>query len=326
MRAVVITQPGGPEVLAVREVPVPEPGAGEIRVRVRAFGINRADLLQRRGRYPAPAEVSPDIPGLEFAGTVEARGQGGPGFEVGTRVMGIVGGAAYAEYVVVSASHAVPIPIGMTDTDAAAIPEAFVTAHDALRRANLRSGEWLLIHAVGSGVGLAALQLATAIGAPVIGTSRTVEKLDRARALGMDVAVHAPHDDLASAVRTATDGCGVNVVLDLIGGAQFPRTLDVTAERGRVMLVGLTAGPVAEVDLTVVLRRRLRIEGTVLRSRSTQEKARAVAGFAADVLPLLAQGAVHPVVHAVLPLAEVVEAHRIMESNLNFGKVVVEVP
>ncbi|MDH5196936.1 MAG: NAD(P)H-quinone oxidoreductase [Gemmatimonadota bacterium] len=326
MRAVVITHPGGPEVLAVREVPVPEPHAGEIRVRVRAFGINRADLLQRRGRYPAPDGVPPDIPGLEFAGLVDARGSGDTVFDIGARVMGIAGGGTYADYVVIPASHTVAIPDNMTDADAAAIPEVFVTAHDALRRADLRSGEWLLIHAVGSGVGLAALQLATAIGARVIGTSRTADKLERARALGLDVAIHASTDDLGSIVRAATDGVGANVVLDLVGGAQLPRTLDVMAEQGRLILVGLTAGISAEVDLALVLQRRLRIEGTVLRSRSTQEKARAVAAFAADVLPLLADGTIRPVVHAVLPFVEVAEAHRLMEFNLTFGKVVVEVP
>jgi NADPH2:quinone reductase len=326
MRAIVIPYPGGPEVLEVRVVPVPEPRADEIRVRIRSFGVNRADLLQRRGRYPAPDDAPTDIPGLEFAGLVDALGAGGMRLTPGVRVMGIAGGGTYAEYVVVPASHVVPIPDGMTDVQAAAIPEAFVTAHDAFRRADLQAGQWLLVHAVGSGVGLAALQLAKALGARVIGTSRTLKKLQQARALGLDIAIHVPHDDLARTVRAATGGTGADVVLDLIGGVHFPQTLDALANRGRLILIGLTAGAVAEVDLAVVLRRRLRIEGTVLRSRSTEEKTSAVANFATDVLPLLATRVVRPVLHAVVSFDEVAEAHRIMESNLNFGKVVVEVP
>ena len=325
MRAVVISRPGDPDVLVVRDVPVPEPGPGAIRVRVRAFGVNRADLLQRRGRYPAPGGAPQDIPGLEFAGEVEVVGGGPQQWAVGDRVMGIAGGGTYAEYVVVPASHAVRVPAGLTDVEAGAVPEAFVTAHDALRRAGLRAGEWLLVHAVGSGVGVAALQLARAMGARVIGTSRTPDKLARAGALGLDVPVLTPKEDFVDATLEATAGAGAAVALDLVGGGQFPRTLEALGERGRLVLVGLTAGASAEIDLSVILRRRLRIEGTVLRPRSAAEKAQAVAGFAADVLPLLERGALRPVIHAVLPFSAVAEAHRIMEANANFGKLVVEV-
>lgn len=326
MRAVVISAPGDPDVLALRDVPLPAPGRGGVRVRVRAFGINRADLLQRRGRYPAPPGVPADIPGLEFAGRVDAVGPGRMPWAVGDRVMGIAGGGAYAEYVVVPATHVVPVPDTLTDTEAGAVPEAFVTAHDALRRVALDAGEWLLVHAVGSGVGQATVPLAKAMGARVIGTSRTAEKLARAVALGLDVPVHVPGRDFVAAVREATGGAGANVAVDLIGGPEFPRTLDALAERGRLVLVGLTAGAAAEVNLGTIMRRRLRIEGTVLRPRTGAEKADAVAHFAAEVLPLFAAGALKPVVHAVLPLADVAEGHRLMEANANFGKLVVEVP
>jgi putative PIG3 family NAD(P)H quinone oxidoreductase len=326
MRAVVITRPGDPEVLLARDVPVPEPGRGTVRVRVHAFGVNRADLLQRRGHYPAPSDAPADIPGLEFAGRVDAVGGGPLPWSVGDRVMGIAGGGTYAEYVVVPTSHVVRVPDALTDVEAGAVPEAYVTAHDALRRAAFDRGRWLLLHAVGSGVGLATLQLARGMGGRVIGTSRTPEKLARARALGLEVAVHTPARDFVDATLEATGGAGADAAVDLVGGRLFPRTLDALADGGRLVLVGLTAGTATELDLSVILRRRLRVEGTVLRPRSASEKAEAMAHFAAEVLPLLASGTLRPVIHAVLPFDAVAEAHRVMEANANFGKLVVEVP
>jgi len=325
MRAIVVAHPGGPEALEPRDVPTPEPGPGEIRVRVRAFGVNRADLLQRRGGYPAPAEAPADIPGLEFAGTIDAVGRGVERV-MGERVMGIAGGGTYAEQVVVPAGYAVRIPDTLSDAEAAAVPEVFVTAHDAFRRAGVEAGSWLLVHAIGSGVGVAALQLATAWGAKVIGTTRTAEKLARARALGLAVGCHVPDDDFVAAARDATDGEGVDAALDLVGGPQVARTLDALRVQGRLILIGLTAGRTAELDLGRLLGRRLRLEGTVLRARSRDEKCAAVAGFAADVLPLLGRGAIRPVIHRVFPLARVADAHREMEANANFGKLIVEVP
>jgi len=325
MRAIVVARPGGPDVLVARDVPVPVPGAGEILVRVRAFGINRADLLQRRGHYPAPPDAPADIPGLEFAGEVADVGDG-VALDRGVRVMGIAGGGTYAEQVVVPAAQAVPIPSSLPYPLAAAVPEAFVTAHDALVRAGTGAGSWVLIHAVGSGVGIAVVQLASAWGAHVLGTSRTSAKIDRARAFGLDVGCRLPADDFVTAAREATGGVGVDAALDLVGGPQFPRTLEALRDRGRLILIGLTGGGSAELDLGIVLRRRLRIEGTVLRTRSRSEKGAAVAAFATDVLPLLASGAVRPVVHHVFPFTDVQEAHRIMEANANFGKLVVEVP
>jgi putative PIG3 family NAD(P)H quinone oxidoreductase len=320
VRAYVI---GPGESLDIRDVARPEPGPADVLVRVRAFGINRADLLQRRGLYPAPAGAPPDIPGLEFAGEVDRPGPSGiPA--LGNRVMGIAAGGAYAEYVVVPAGHVVPVPPGYTLPQAAAVPEAFVTAFDALERARVTSGEWVLIHAVGSGVGTAALQLARARGARCVGTSRSPAKLERARALGLEVGILSTGSDLVSAVKRAT-GEGAHAAVDLVGGALFPRTLESLRARGRLVLVGLTAGRTAEVDLGLMLRHRLRVEGTVLRSRSADEKTDLMSRFQTAVMPLLKSGAVRPVVDRVFPFENADAAHAVMAADQNFGKLVVEV-
>jgi NADPH2:quinone reductase len=324
VRAVVIREPGGPEVLELREVPTPEPGPGQVRVRVHAFGINRADLLQRRGLYPAPPDSPADIPGLEYAGEVDAAGDGVEGVAAGDRVMGIVGGGSYAEYVLTPASHVTPIPGGLSPVDAAAVPEVFITAHDALERLAVVQGEWVLVHAVGSGVGTAAVQLIRERGARCIGTSRTAAKLDRAKSLGMEAGVDTTTEELAATVQRITEG-GAQAAIDLIGGSGFPATLDALAHRGRLILVGLTAGRRADVDLGVILRRRLRIEGTVLRSRSSDEKTQVVQSFRHAVLPLFDGGRIHPVVDRVFDFDEVADAHVYVESNVSFGKVVVRI-
>ncbi len=323
MRAVVITKPGGPEVLEIRDTPDPEPSAGEVRVRVSAFGINRADLLQRKGLYPAPPGVPKDIPGLEYAGLVDALGERAEGIAAGDRVMGIVGGGAYAEYVIAPAGQAVSIPDGMPFERAAAIPEAFITAHDAIVRLCVTQGEWVLVHAIGSGVGTAALQLIKARGARCIGTSRTAAKLDRATALGMDAGVDTAAQKKFSDSVLKIAGVGAEAAIDLVGGKLFPETLKSMAPRGHVMLVGLTAGNRADVDLGLILRKRLRLEGTVVRSRSKDEKIEATEAFREAVLPSMASGEINPVVDRTFPLEEVGAAHTYMESNANFGKVVV---
>jgi NADPH2:quinone reductase len=324
MRAVVIEGFGGPDVLRIEDVPQPDPCAGDIRVRVHAFGVNRADLLQRRGMYPAPANVPQDIPGLEYAGEIDAVGSGVKGLEVGDRVMGIVGGGAYAQYLTTPAEHVVAAPAGLSLVEAAAIPEAFITAHDALERLAVVRGEWVLIHAVGSGVGTAALQLAVSRGAYCIGTSRTSAKLAKAADLGMKVGINTATEDLRDAVLQAVSG-GVAAVVDLIGGPLFTKTLDVMGSRGRIVVVGLTAGNKVELDLGLLLRKRIRVEGTVLRSRSAVEKAELVESFRAKVLPLFAQASVRPVVDRVFDFDEVQAAHQHLESNASFGKVVVTV-
>jgi putative PIG3 family NAD(P)H quinone oxidoreductase len=326
MRAVMIISHGGTEGLQVRLVPRPvDATADRVLVRVRASALNRADVLQRKGVYPAPLGAVQDIPGLEFAGEVEQVGEEVRSVRVGQRVFGITGGGAQAEYLVVPESALVEIPTNLDWAEAAAVPEVFITAHDALfTQARLEMGERVLIHAAGSGVGTAAVQLAHAAGATVYGTSRTSEKLERVRECGLDEAITVGEDpsSFAAAVRELTNGAGVNVILDLVGGSYFAANLDALAKRGRMMLVGSTGGASASFDFGIVMHKRLRITGTVLRARSTEEKARATGRFAAHVVPLLARGAVRPVIDRIYPMAEVCAAHERMESNESFGKIV----
>ena len=324
MRAVVITGTGGPEVLKLDQRPTPEPGPGQIRVRVRASALNRADLLQRRGMYPAPDGVPADVPGLEYAGEVDALGPGAGLWATGNRVMGIVGGGGHAEYVVVHEREAVRIPQNLPWEEAAAVPEVFMTAYDALiRQAGLHAGERVLIHAVGSGVGTAALQLARASGATVLGTSRTPAKLQRAAdEWGLVHGIDAEPATLGDAVRAVTEGSGVQVVLDLVGGPYFEAALEVLAEGGRIVVVGTMGGAQVDLNLGTLLRRRLRVFGTVLRSRPLEEKILLAREFSQNVLPLLTSGQVRPTIDRVVPFTEVADAHRAMEANRTFGKVI----
>ncbi len=323
MRAISITKPGGPDVLQLGERPDPEPSRGEVRIRVRGTAVNRADLLQRIGAYPAPADSPPDIPGLEIAGEVTALGAGVERLKIGDRVFGLVGGGGYAEAVVSHERALAKIPDGMSFEDAAAVPEAFVTAHDAIvTQAKLTSGETLLVHAAGSGVGTAAIQLARVLGARVIGTARTQDKLDRARELGLDVGIVPAADTrFADSVRAAAPD-GVDVVLELVGGAYFAEDLRCISTLGRLVLVGLMAGAKTEVDLGLVLRKRVRVFGTVLRARPLEEKIFAMRAFEAQVVPLFARGLLRPIVDCVMPLADAARAHERMASNAGFGKIV----
>lgn len=323
MRAIVITAPGGTDVLVQRDVPLPRPGPGHVRVRVHAAGVNRADVLQRRGRYPAPLGAPADIPGLEYAGTVDAVGEETRLWQPGDRVMGLVGGGGYAEAVVVHEREALRVPDALSFEEAAAVPEAYITAHDALfSRLQVALGDCLLVHAVGSGVGIAALQLAVVAGATVYGTSRSAWKLERARTLGLELAVHTAREDFAEAVLRHTDNTGVHAILDLVGGAYLTRNLRVLASQGRQVVVGLMAGRSAELDLGQIVRKRLTLVGTALRSRALEEKIEAVRRFDRHALPLLATGRLRPVVDRVYPATEVADAHRRMEANENFGKIV----
>jgi putative PIG3 family NAD(P)H quinone oxidoreductase len=326
MRAIVISRPGGPEVLEIRDVPLPEPADDEIRVRVRAFALNRADLLQRRGLYPAPPDSPQDIPGLEYAGEIDAIGERAGGVNVGDRVMGICGGGSYAEYLCVHGVQAIPVPDWMSWEQAAALPEAFLTAFDALEQLRVVENEWVLVHAVGSGVGTAAVQLIRARGARCIGTSRTADKLERAMKLGLDAGINTRSDDLVESVRRLTGGKGVAAVIDLIGGPEFSTTLRAMAPRGRLIIVGLTAGNKAELDMSLVLRNRLHIMGTVLRSRGRDEKVALTGAFREHTYTSLAGRQLLPVVDRVFPFNQTAAAHSYMESNANFGKVVVTLP
>ncbi|QBD81317.1 NAD(P)H-quinone oxidoreductase [Ktedonosporobacter rubrisoli] len=324
MRAVIITRPGGPEVLEIQDIARPEPTGEQVRVRVRAAGLNRADLAQRAGHYPAPAGSPADIPGLEFAGEVDALGPLARAWKPGQRVMGIAGGGAQAEYLLVHEGMLVEIPENLDFVQAAAIPEVFMTAHDALfTQAGLQMGERVLIHAAGSGVGTAAIQLAHAAGATVFGTSRTPEKLERAKPLGLDVGLDA--QNFAAEVKSLTSGAGVQVVLDFIGAAYMQHNLEALAPWGRLVFLATLGGLQAEVNLGLVMSKRLRISGCTLRSRTLEEKLAVTRRFATHVLPLLMSSRIEPIVEHAYSLPEIAEAHQAMAANKNFGKLVLKI-
>ena len=328
MRAAVITKPGPPDVLEIREVERPEPASGEILVRVRASALNRADLHQREGRYPAPPGAPADVPGIEFAGEVAALGPGARLWREGQRVFGITGGGAHAEYLVAHERAVAEVPSNLDWTEAAAVPEAFITAHDALWvQAELRPSERVLIHAVGSGVGLAAVELCRAIGALPYGTARTAEKIERAREYGLEEGVRVVADpaEILEPSRAWTEGRGFDVVLDLVGGPYVKASVDALGLRGRLLLVGTVAGGRAELELGKALGKRLQITGTVLRARPLEEKIVATRRFAAEVVPLFARGRLRPVVDGVFDLGEIRAAHERLASNETFGKVVVRI-
>jgi NADPH2:quinone reductase len=328
MKAVVITSYGGVEGIGVQEVETPPaPAADRVRVRVHAAGLNRADILQRRGHYPAPPGYPANIPGLEFAGEVESIGQEVRAWKIGDRVFGITGGGAQAEFVSVPESNLARIPVELDWVQAGAMPEVFITAHDALfTRAGLHVGERLLIHAAASGVGTAAIQIAHTAGATVYGTSRTADKLQQLHKLnlGLDqsVAVGGQPASFVEAVQKWTNGAGVDVILDLVGGNYFAPNLEALASRGRLISVGTTAGAESEIGLGLLMRKRLTIIGTMLRGRSIDEKAEATRCFASSVLPLVSRGAIRPIIDRVYPANEIRDAHARMESNASFGKIV----
>lgn len=323
MRAVIYAGAGGPEVITIGQVPKPEVRPGHIRVQVHAAGLNRADLIQRRGGYPAPHGWPADIPGLEYAGEVEAV-RGVTRWKRGDRVMGLVGGGAMAELVTVHQDEALPIPAGLSFAQAAAIPEAFLTAYDALvTRGRLESGERVLIHAVGSGVGTAAIQIAKHLGAVVLGTSRNAGKLARAAVYGLDQGIDTSRTTFREAVTEPVD-----VILDVLGGPALGDNLAILAPRGRLVLLGFLAGSRATADLGPLLRNRLEVIGTVMRVRTLEERIPLVREFGERMLPLFDQRIEHsaplrPVLERTYLMADLAEAHRLMESNETFGKVVV---
>jgi putative PIG3 family NAD(P)H quinone oxidoreductase len=322
MRAIVIREPGGPEVLTLKDLPDPDVPFGHVRVRVAFTGVNRADLLQRAGFYPAPPGVPADIPGLEYAGTIDALGPGTSRFAVGDRVFGLVAGGAYADKLVVHEREAVKTPDALSDEEAAAIPEVFVTAYDALvTQGRLAPGERALIHAAGSGVGTAAIQIARALGCFVIGTSRTGDKLDRCKALGLDAGIVPKGASFADEVNRITGGRGADVVLDLVGGAYVAEDLVAAAQKGRILVVGLTAGAMSELNLGLLLRKRATITGTVLRARPLEEKIEAAKVLERHLAPWLAGRTLRPVIDRVFDLGGAGEAHAYVGGNESFGKV-----
>jgi putative PIG3 family NAD(P)H quinone oxidoreductase len=305
--------------LEVIERPDPVPGEGELLVQVHAAGLNRADLSQRNGHYPAPPGWPSDIPGLEYAGVVITAGPGATYFAPGERVMGLVGGGAMAERVVVRQREAMAIPAGMSFTDAAAIPEAFLTAWDAMvRQGGAYGGQRVLMHAIGSGVGTAAAQLAPILGLTLIGTSRTPDKLARCRALGMTHGVLTTDADWPAQV-----GEPVDVIVDTLGAEFFAPNLALLAPRGRLVVLGLMAGRTADgVDLGLVLRHRLQVIGTAMRSRGTEERGTLIEAFTQEILPHFRRGLLRPIVESVLPMADAAAAYDLLASNRTFGKVV----
>lgn len=329
MRAAVITRAGGPDVLEIQDVPRPLPRAGEVLVRVRASALNRADIMQRQGRYPAPPGAPANIPGLEFAGEVAEVGEGVRRWMPMDRVFGIVGGGGHAEFLVTRESEIARVPDALSWRDAAAVPEAFITAHDALvTLAGMKAGEVVLVHAVGSGVGLAAAQLVNALGGVCVGTARTADKIARAREHGVRAGAVLEDGDLsplAGHVHHWTDGRGVDVVLDLVGGPYVAASVECMAPLGRLILVGLLAGRTGTLTLGTILAKRLTVRGTVMRARSAAEKAAATEAFVRDVIPLLEGGTVKPVVDSAYPLDRIREAHARMEGNASFGKIVLTI-
>ncbi len=327
MKAIVIIRPGGAEALEIREVPTPEPLGDQLRVRVRACGLNRADLMQCRGYYPAPPGTPADIPGLEYAGEVDAIGSGciGP-LKIGDRVFGIVGGGGEAEYLVTHERMAVPIPANLDFDQAAAVPEVFITAQDALNtQARVRPGDSVLIHAVGSGVGTAALQIAKAMGCTVFGTSRTPAKLRKAAGLGLDFGIETPNQDFVDVVLSNTQGQGVNVIIDLIGAPVFGENVKALKTCGRLVVVGLLGGGTGSVNFADLMKKRLTVVGTTLRARPLEEKIAATRKFAETVVPWLGRGLVRPVVDQIFAFGDVRNAQARLEANFGFGKVVLRV-
>lgn len=321
-RAVRIQGAGGPEVLTLGSLEVRDPGPDEVRVRVAAAGLNRADCLQRRGVYAAPRGVVPDVPGLEYAGTVEAVGSEVQDVRVGARVMGICAGGSMATHVVVNAGELLPVPEGLTLEEAAAIPEAFMTAYDALvLQGGLGLGQTALIHAVASGVGTAALQLVHALGGTAVGTSRSEAKLEQARALGLKHAICTADGSFADALKGLAPGLA-HVVLDTIGAKYLAENVKASAPGGRIVTIGLLGGAKGELPLGLLVAKRVSITGSVLRSRTLGEKLALAAAFRTATMPLFARGVLRPVVAELLNMAEIQRAHAKMEADELVGKLV----
>ena len=324
MRAVVLEEKGGPEVLQIRSVPDPVPGPEELLVDVVSTAVNRADLLQRMGLYPGPPMLH-EIPGLEFAGRVVAVGERVTGHGIGDAVMGIQNGGCYAEMLTVHERQAMPVPDVLSLADAGAFPEVFITAWDALvRQGGLTSGRWALVHAGASGVGTAAIQIVKTLGARVAVTA-SAGKHDICHALGADVVIDYANEDFVDVVRQATGGAGVDVVLDVIGGDYLPRNVAVVALGGRIIQVGVMAAKPVAFDVGTLLMKRASVTGTTLRARPIEEKIAISQEFAAQLLPHVATGTLLPVIDSRYSLEDVAEAHRRMEQNANAGKLVLDV-
>ena len=325
MLAITVPTPGGPEALALAEVPDPTLAPDEVLLDVVAAGVNRADLLQRQGHYPPPPGASAYL-GLECSGRVAAVGADVTGWAVGDEACALLAGGGYAARVAVPAGQLLPVPAGVSLVDAAALPEVACTVwSNVFMTAALAPGEWLLVHGGSSGIGTMAIQLAHAFGAHVAVTAGSAEKLEVCRSLGAEVLVNYRAEDFVEAVKAATDGAGVDVILDNMGAKYLARNVDALAAYGRLMVIGLQGGTRAELDLGVLLRKRASVAATSLRARPADEKAAIVAAVREHVWPLVASGAVRPIVHARMPLAQAADAHRLLESSTHIGKVLLTV-
>lgn len=323
MRAVIATEPGGPEVLTVTELPDPEPGPGEVLVRVAATAVNRADLLQRQGLYPPPPGAS-DVIGLECSGTVAALGEGVTGWSVGDQVCALLAGGGYAELVVVPAGQLMPVPTGIELVQAAALPEVACTVwSNVFMIGSLRPDETFLVHGGGGGIGTFAIQLAASSGARVVTTVGSAEKAERCRALGADVVVNYKEDDFVDVVRRETGGA--DVILDNMGAKYLARNIDALADSGRLVIIGMQGGVKAELDIAKLLNKRGSVIATALRSRTPESKARICASVVENVWPLVAHRTIEPVVGATMPLADAADAHRLIEDGGAVGKVLLTV-
>lgn len=321
MRAVVVTGPGGPDVLGWDEVPDPVAGPGEVLVEVAASAVNRADLMQRAGHYDPPPGSSPYL-GLECSGRVVALGEGVTGWRVGEEVCALLTGGGYAERVAVPVGQLLPVPDGVDLVSAAGLPEVTCTVwSNVFMLAGLRPGETLLVHGGSSGIGTMAIQLARQVGARVAVTAGSAAKLERCRELGAQILIDYKGQDFVAALREATDGHGADVVLDNMGAAYLGRNVEVLAPNGRLVVIGLQGGTKGELDLGMLLRKRAAVLATALRSRPAEEKAAIVASVRENVWPLIAAGTVQPVIYRVVPMADAAEAHRLVESSTHVGKV-----
>ena len=322
MTAIVIGSPGGPDVLVPQERPVPVPGAREMLVKVAAAGVNRPDVMQRKGLYPPPPGAT-DIPGLEIAGEVVALGPGVERWKAGDKVMGLVIGGGYAQFCPVHESHALPLPPSRSLIEAAAVPETVFTVwHNVFERGALQAGETLLVHGGSSGIGTIAIQLAKARGARVIATAGTAEKCQACRDLGADVAINYKDEDFVAATKAATQGRGADVILDMVGGDYIERNYEAAAVEGRVVQIAFAGSPKATVDFRRIMLKRLNHTGSTLRARSVEDKGAIARAVEQQVLPLIAAGRVKPVIDSSFALADAAQAHARMESSAHIGKIV----
>jgi putative PIG3 family NAD(P)H quinone oxidoreductase len=325
MKAICITEPGGPAVLRVIDVPVPRPGPSQVLIRVAAAGVNRPDLLQRLGSYPVPPGASP-LPGLEAAGEVVAVGSDVTRWRAGDAVMALTHGGGYAEFCVADGGHCLPVPAGLSFVEAAAIPETFFTVwYNVFTRCRLTGGETFMVHGGSSGIGSTAIQLARAHDCIVLTTAGSDEKCRFCKQLGADRAFNYNSEDWQAGVREATGGRGVDVLLDMVAGPYTQKNLESLARDGRCAIIGFLKGPRADVDLRIVLTNRLTITGSTLRPQTVAEKARIAADVERNVLPLLESGRVRPIIHAAFPLDAADAAHELMESSRHMGKIVLEI-